>query len=223
MRVRVLRGRGSLRAGAVGLLLAALLAGCSGGQADPPSESPSPSDEASSIADSVNRSRTFLAKVRAQGTGAAAFTWEGEQEILLTRVGNKDIDVNLLSAGFKLPEIVTNDRSLRFRWAFDLLNAYGDEPGTFTIDGAPEGGQGLRSSAFLIFMKVKDPSKDEVFDMKDVEFLKEFNQMKQACTVEVGEGEKTGKLVCPELATTEGESAGITVVWEQIGPDKPND
>ena len=44
------------------------------------------------------------------------------------------------------------------------------------LTAEPQGEQGLRSSAFLIFMKVKDPSKDAVFDMKEVDFLKEFNQ-----------------------------------------------
>lgn len=210
-----------LRAMGVAVAMGLLLAGCGGGK---PAVTPSPtvSEDASPAKSDVDKSRKFVARVTAVGTGAAAFTWEGEQEIILTRVGKQGLDVNLLSAGFAIPEVVDNDRSLRFRWAFDLLNAYADEPGTFTIDGAPQGQQGLRSSAFLIFMKVKDPSKDEVFDMKEVEFLKEFNVMKQACTVEVGEGEKTGKLTCPELATKEGESAGLTVSWEQTGPAQPS-
>ena len=206
------------------VVMALMLVGCGGGKpADPPSETASPTEDASPAKSDVDKSRKFVARVTAVGTGAAVFDWEGEQEIILTRVGKSGMDVNLLSAGFALPEIVTSDRSLRFRWAFDLLNAYADQPATFTIDGVPEGQQGLRSSAFLIFMKVKDPSKDAVFDMKDVDFLKEFNQVKQPCTLEVGAGEKTGTLTCPELATKDGESAGLTVTWEQTGPDLSSD
>lgn len=199
-----------------------LLMGC-GGEEPEATPSPTVSEDASPAGSDVDRSRKFVARVTALGTGAAAFTWEGEQELILTRVGKQGMDVNLLSAGFALPEKVTSDPSLRFRWAFDLLNAYGDEPGTFTMSGEPEGQQGLRSSAFLIFMKVKDPSKDAVHDMEEVEFLKTFNVLTQPCMLDVGAGEKTGTLTCPELATKDGETAGLTVTWEQTGPDLPSD
>lgn len=202
----------------VGALLAllVLLAGCGGngsGEGEP-EESASPTEAASES--DVDKSRTFRAKVHAEGTGAAAFTWDGEQEILLTRVGSPDIEVNLLSAGFKNPEKLTTDPAYRFRWAFDLLNAYRDAPGTFEITGDAVNAQGLKSAAFLIWMKVKDPSKDAVFDMSEVDFLKEFNQVQEPCTLEVGENESTGTLRCPALATKDGEVAGLTVTWEEI-------
>lgn len=209
------RGR-ALRGIAAAAVLALLAAGCGGNGSggDDPDPSESPSDGATQS--EVDQSRTFRAKVHAEGTGAAAFTWDGEQEIVLTRVGGPDIDVNLLSAGFKDPEILTSDPSLRFRWAFDLLNAYEDQPGTFEITSDPVNAQGLKSQAFLIWLKVKDPSKEAVFDMEEVEFLKEFRELKEPCTVEIGENESTGTMSCPALATPEGEVAGITVTWEEI-------
>lgn len=203
--------RGRLMAAAV--LLTVLSSACGGGGGDPePDASPSGTATAPS---KVDRSRNFRARVRAEGTGAAVFTWEGEQEIVLTRVGGPNIQVNLLSAGFATPEILPHDRAHRFRWAFDLLNAYEDQPGTFDITGEALNAQGLKSQVFLIWMKVKDPSKDAVFDMAEVEFLKRFDQLQKPCTVEVGENESTGTLRCPALATVEGEVAGLTVTWEE--------
>ena len=209
-------GRGGAVRGVVALAVLALVAvGCGGnGGGDDPSPSASPSDGAAKS--EVDRSRTFRAKVHAEGTGAAVFTWDGEQEVVLTRVGSPDIDVNLLSAGFKDPEILTSDRAFRFRWAFDLLQGYEDKPGTFEITADPVNAQGLKNTAFLIWMKVKDPSKEVVYDMAEVDFLKTFDQLKAPCTVEIGENESTGTLSCPSLATAEGETAGLTVTWEEI-------
>lgn len=215
MMIRVGRARTVRRAGAL-LVLLVLVAGCGGngsGEAEP-EESPSPSESASESG--VDQSRKFQAKVHAEGTGAAEFTWDGQQEIVLTRVGGPDIDVNLLSAGFTMPQVLDSDRAFRFRWAFDLLNAYEDKPATFEITGDAVNAQGLKSSAFLIWMKVKDPSKDVVFDMAEVDFLKEFKELKEPCTVEVGENESTGTLRCPALAAKDGEVAGLTVTWEEI-------
>lgn len=209
------RGR-AIRWVATAMALAALATGCGGnggGEGDP---SPTTSAAEQGTEDSLDQSRDFRAKVHAEGTGAAVFTWDGEQEITLTRVGGPDIDVNLLSAGFKEPEIVTSDPSLRFRWAFDLLSGYEDKPGTFQLTGDAVNAQGLKNQAFLIWIKVKDPSKKAVFDMADVEFLKEFREIKEPCTVVVGENESTGSLTCPALASKDGEVAGITVTWEEI-------
>lgn len=212
------RGR-VLRLAAMAMALAALAAGCGrGGGGEEPTPTASPSEGASdSASDSaVDRSRAFRAKVHAEGTGAAPFVWDGEQEVLLTRVGGPDIEVNLLSAGFKVPEIIDADPSLRFRWAFDLLNAYKDQPGEFDITADPVNAQGLRSTAFLIFMKVKDPTKETVYEMEEVEFLKEFKELKEPCKLVVGENGSTGSLTCPALASAEGEVAGLTLTWEEI-------
>lgn len=209
------RRGGAMRLAAMVMGLAVLFTGCTrDGGGDEPSPTASSSEE--DPANSVDQSRTFRAKVHAEGTGAAVFTWDGEQEIVLTRVGNSSLDVNLLSAGFKDPEIVTSDPSLRFRWAFDLLNGYEDKPGTFQITSEAVNAQGLKNQAFLIWMKVKDPSKEVVYEMEEVEFLKEFREIKEPCTVVVGENESTGSLTCPSLASAEGEVAGITVTWEEI-------
>lgn len=209
------RRGGAMRLVGTLMALTALVAGCArDGGGDEPTPSASPSEEGTES--SVDQSRTFRAKVHAEGTGASVFTWDGEQEIVLTRVGGPDIDVNLLSAGFKDPEIVTSDPTLRFRWAFDLLSGYEDKPATFQITADPVNAQGLKNQAFLIWMKVKDPSKKAVFEMEEVEFLKEFREIKEPCTVVVGENESTGSLTCPALATADGEVAGITVTWEEI-------
>ncbi|HWH32314.1 MAG TPA: hypothetical protein VNU01_06545 [Egibacteraceae bacterium] len=214
------RWRGRAARVAAGALAAMLLAACGGGTAGGDDHSPTATAEETEAAanSQVDKSRTYRAKVHAEGTGAAPFTWDGEQEVVLTRVGGPDIDVNLLSAGFAVPEIVTDDPAHRFRWAFDLLNAYEDQPGTFQITADPVNAQGLKSKAFLIWMKVKDEHKDKeaVFEMDEVEYLKEFNQLQEPCTVEVGPNESSGTLTCTALATAEGEVAGLTVTWEEI-------
>ena len=164
----------------------------------------------------ADRSREFTGRVRVQGTGAAPFEWEGTQTVILNRVGYPGISVNLLSAGFQFPEPLPEDRALRFRWGFDLKGVYDDRPGVFTFDGVSSPSAG--SNVVFVWMRVKDPSKRAVFEDDEVDFIEYFTVLRQPCTAEVGEGERTGTLRCPEVANEEGETASFTVSWEEIGP-----
>lgn len=191
---------------------ALMLSGCSSS----PDAEPEPTDEATSesSANDVDKSFKMLADLEVTGSGVAAFSWQGREEVQITRVGNPSIDTNLLSAGFLVP-VKTDDPQNRFRWAFDLLNAYADEPGTFTIDANPVNEQGLKSLAFLIWLRATEANKDKdaLQDMSEVEFLKEFRTILKPCTIVIGEGILSGSIDCPELATEDGEVAGMKVAW----------
>lgn len=216
-----LRGRGGWgRAALRALCLALLAGGCSApvvgdrGPTPPATEPATEPDGSETARNPLDRSREFPAQVRVEGTGAAAFTWEGTQTVVLNRLGGLGLRTNLLSAGFLNPEPLPEDRSLRFRWGFDLMGVYADEPGTFTYDG--KDGPTAGSNLVFVWMKVKDPAKSAVFEEDEVEFLKYFTVLRQPCTVEVGEGERTGTLRCPEVATEDGETAGLTVAWQEV-------
>jgi hypothetical protein len=161
----------------------------------------------------VDQSRQVRAAVSVKATGAAEFDWETEEILQVTRVGGPHIDANLLSVGFLLPQKTDEDPKNRFRWAFDLLNAYEDEPGTFEISSQAINPQGLRSLAFLIWMRVKDGSIEQAQDESEVEFLERFGEVRQACTVEIGEDVLSGSMACPELANDEGETVSLKVSW----------
>lgn len=165
----------------------------------------------------VDRPRDFLAEVTVEGTGAVPFRWEGHQTVHLIRVGRPGMDVNLLSASVELTEQLPEDRAARFRWGFDLFNVYADRPGTFTFDGTESAA--VKSGVLFVWMRVKDASKEAVFDESELEYLENFTQLRNPCTVEVGEGERTGALRCPEVANEDGEVAGFEVRWQETGPE----
>lgn len=205
---------------ALGLCLAAVLvlSGCSsapavtteGGTPTPASTDPAASDTPSF----ADEQRDEPSRVTVEVTGDVAFTWEAEEMVTVTHVGGPEIPVNLLSAGFLEPKRL-DDPQNRFRWAFDLIGAY-DGPGTYEFDGEADN-QGIRSVAFLIYMRVEDGEAEAVFDMDEVESLKEYREIVRPCTLEVGEEERSGTLTCPELATEDGETVAMTVHWEPAG------
>lgn len=201
-------GWNARRAAACALALL-LLAGCANSsEPDPTSSEQAAEDED----DEYTQVTQVVADMEVEGTGAAPFSWTGEGLLHVTRVGTPEIDVNLLTVGFAEPMVVTNDPRHRFRWSFDLLDDYRDRPGTFTIDDETNE-SGMHSLAMLLFMRVEDPTKPAVYDMEEVEFLKQFDQLAQPCQVEVGEDVLSGSLTCPELRSAEGESAGVRLSW----------
>lgn len=214
------RGTG-LRAALAALSLTLLTGACSSSDAgdpaptSPPVTEPDSPDSSEAARNPMDHSREFVGEVRVEGTGAATFTWEGTQTVILNRLGGPGLGTNFLSAGFANPEPLPQDRALRFRWGFDLMGVYGDEPATFTYDGTE--GPSVGSNVVFVWMKVKDPSKQAVFEEDEVVFLKQFTVLRRPCTLTVGQGERTGTLHCPEVATADGETAGFTVVWREVG------
>lgn len=205
----------------VALLL--LLAGCSDrGTADP---SPSPTASASATEGEgpiADRSHKITVWVTAEASGAAAFRWQGRQTMEVTRIGGDGKPLNVLGIGFTEPQIIPDNRAFRFRWAFDLIRTYADTPGTFTIDVTPaQPPERAISQALLIWLKVKDPAKDIARTMDEVEFLKEFTRALEPCTVQIGEGERSGSLDCPKLSTADGEVAGLRVTWGPAQTEQP--
>lgn len=209
-------GESGMRAGvAVMALLSVLASACSGRAADPPvSEAPVAADDDGDL----DRSRNFYADITVDVSGAAAFHWQGEDIIVHSRIGKHGAPVNLLSAGVRFPTPTDAGRRDRFRWAFDYVGGYRDEPGTYQFTGDPVNAQGLASNAFLIFLRAKDPTAEAVYDMDEVEFLKEFRETRKPCTLEVGELERTGTLDCPELATADGETVSLRASWRETRP-----
>lgn len=208
-------------ASAMWLILA--LAGCRASEsADGQAVEPIPWEplEAKEVDGPVDRSRDFRAMVKAEGTGAAPFRWEGEQVVSLIRVGDPELSVNIVSAQVRDPQQLTDDPAARFRWGFDLFGDYDDEPGDYTFDGSPTP-NGKRSAALLVWMRVKDGSKPAVFSMDEVEFMENFTELREPCTVTLGPLERTGALRCPAVANENGEVAGFTVSWEELGEVPP--
>ena len=199
------------------VMLVVAMAACSRAGSDP-AESPSPDALAETEAtaddpDDLDQSHTFWAWVRVEASGAAEFVWEGTEELVVTRVGRPGLSVNQLTAGFRFPLILKETPEYRFRWAFDLIGAYDDQPGTFTL-ALPSGKQGVAESmAFLIWMRAKDGSQRDVPTMEHLHFFKQFGRIAEPCTVEVGEGELHGSLSCPRLETPEGEAVTLNVTW----------
>lgn len=158
-------------------------------------------------------------------TGARALDWEGVQRVHLTRAGGPTRDVNLLTAGFAEPQILPRDPRIRFRWAFDLLNQYADEPATFTIDpipaapsppaGAEPAAAPVASNVYLTYMQVAEGSKEKeaVFDWDEVEVYEEYNRLAQPCTVQVADEARSGTLRCPALRAENGQIVSLTVSW----------
>lgn len=204
------------------LALGALLSACSGNASPAASDSPSPSPTQSEDPDvpRVDFSHHFPARVRVEATGAANFVWEGEDKMQITRTGGPQYSVNLLSGGFLAPNILPEEPKNRFRWAFDFLSGYADEPGTFTLTGQPANQQGLSDGSLFIWMRVKDGSKEVVYEESELEFMKHFSVLRQPCTLVVGPDERSGSLHCPEVATQEGETVGYRVTWEAVGPSQ---
>lgn len=201
------------------IAMVVLLVGCRAGSGDSEVTESPPSEEPTSqrVDGPVDRSRDIRARIRAQGTGAAVFRWSGEQIVSLIRTGRKEMTVDILSLQALDPEPLPEDRAARFRWGFDLLNTYEDRAGEYTFDSEP-GADGKHSAVLFVWMRVKDASKRAVFDMDEVEFLENFTELREPCTLTVGEGERTGTLACPAVANEEGEVAGFTVSWEELGP-----
>lgn len=197
----------------VALLLATLLvAGCSGGGADPRddvTESPSASED-----DDLPVGQQVEAMVTVDVSGAANFHWQDQEPVSFNRLGSPAGQVNLLQGGFlyviSLPDRPTD----RFRWGFDLMGVYDDKPGTFTMPATVGGAaQGQASSGVLFnFLRVKDPSVGDA-TKDDLVFFKQFNQLVQPCTLTVSAGHATGVLDCPELASPEGETIALRVEW----------
>lgn len=193
---------------------AVVMGGCSSGQEEPPSAAEStPTVPEPEGTGAVDRSREFPATVTVEGTGAAAFHWEGTQTINFIRVGRADLKVNLLSASVDNPERLPEDPAARFRWGFDLQKVYEDHPGVFTFDGRT--GERARSGVPFVWMRVTDSAahKPSTFDEGELVFLKRFTVLQEPCTVDIGAGEHTGTLRCPAVATEDGETAGFTVTW----------
>lgn len=201
-----------------GLGLGLVLAGCVGDGERPNADdlAESPAAESTEEQGDLDRSREFEAVVRAEVTGAATFVWEGRQTVALTRVGAPDLEANMLAAGFLEPQVVDGEPEKRFRWGFELFDQYADEPGTFQITGAAAGEQKLRDAALLVYVVAKDPSKPQLQDWAEVESYQEFNQVRRACTLQIGPAEATGTLECPELASAEGDTVAIKITWTAL-------
>lgn len=196
-----------------------VLAGCAGSSPDPAEgddavDASATEDGEASAEDELQNQEESMSLVRMEVTGDETFTWEGEREVLVTRVGGPDLDVNLYSAGFQAPQQLEDPQN-RFRWAFDLLNAY-DGPGTYEIESTPGG---ITSTAFLIYMRVvADKAAEEaVFEWEDVELYKEYRELVQPCALVVEDDAVSGSLTCPELATEDGETVAMSVSWTATG------
>lgn len=185
-----------------------MTAGCDA-SADPPSASTTADQEAEAGMPTVEH---FPAHVRVVVSGARSFTWEGREDVHVTRAGAANESVNLLSVGFLQPVKLETDPASRFRWAFDLLDEYEDRPGAFTITGATKPG-GVQSGAFLTFMRVTDATQDIVHDWRQVELLEDYRGVGQPCTVELSEELAQGSLNCPELTDEQGNAVRVEVDW----------
>jgi len=190
--------------------------GCSGdGSAVVDSEQVSA--ESRAVIEEHSSQRPVSMRVRVESTGAAQFTWEGVRDVLLTRTGESGSEVNLLSVGFDTPEALPERPTDRFRWGIDLLSAYEDKPGTFTITSDPVTSQGIKNVVLFIWMRVVGDKASEaaVFDWEDVVFLERFEEIRQPCTLQVGEQALSGSVTCPELATKGGLVSAVTITWQK--------
>lgn len=207
-------GSGRIFAGALALL-ALLATGCDGerGKAD---ESPSPQPETVSDEEQVVRNDDLPAHVAVTVSGDQEFSWEGDTTIRVTRAGSLGLAVNLLSAGTVLPQQLEDEPRASFRWAYDLVNEFTDEPGTYELRPRQDGDQ-IASNAFVIFIRAKEEAPLPPRTEEDVEVYLEYNQVKQACmlTIEEGSGDR-GSLQCPELATADGRTVALQVTWDVV-------
>ena len=217
------------RTAATMTLLVTLTSGCARDAGGDPA--PSPAASASEPGDALplaevtapgplDRSRDVPAEVTVTVTGEQAFTWHGEHIITLTRVGYPGMGSNLLSLGFLDFLPVPDQRQLRFRWAFDLLRAYQDTPGTFTLTNDALDDRGFKDLAFLILLTLRDSAADsDTFTVDDILAEDHYGLIVQPCTLTIGEAEATGSLECPDLATMDGaRHLAMTVTWRQTGP-----
>lgn len=193
----------------IGSVLVSVLitAGCAGESSGPRADQA----RADSTAEDPRapRQHTVGASVRVHVSGAHDFVWEGSHEVGFVRMKG---DVNFLSGGFEGPQALAEDPRVRFRWAFDLVNQYHDEPSELTID-APAPGQ-TASSAYFTYMEVRDGSKHAVFDWDEVEVYQEFKQV-ETCVLQLGTELQNGELRCPRLREDGGQEVAVTIRWRR--------
>lgn len=168
----------------------------------------------------VDRSRQFPAHIDVRVRGAARLDWSGEDVIDLIRVGRIDLDTNLVSIQTLFPVPLPEDPATRLRWGFDYFGDYEDVPGTFTIpvrdpSRPPKPGE-PRGMALVVWMKVKDPAAEEVHEMSEVHFLREFRELREPCELELGTAAATGHLRCPQVAGPDGLIVSLEVTWREI-------
>jgi len=183
------------------------------------SPDPTPTDAATTgdqVSPASDREATFLAEVTLQATGELDITWSGKQELMLTRVGGPGLGANLLTiAATEYVSWATPTEG--FRWGFDLLNAYDDQPLTMTM--APGAvGQGLRHIVMLEYLRTTGAPVGDVDDWVQVELLRSFNVLESPCTLAIGPEERTGQLACPHLADDTGKMISIDVSWNAPNP-----
>lgn len=209
----VMRGLSWRRIVVVGALVAA---GCAGEGPAPSARDAvaTPVEETSAAPSADPATRELPSTVVVKATGAAQFTWRGEQDVVVSR--HRTEQVNLLNVGFRHPEILPDDPVHRFRWAVDLVDGYEDKPGTFTLTGEVLPGTSVRHNVFLVWMRVVEEARDKpaVFEWDEVVFLEDYHELRQPCVLEVGEGVLSGSLRCPELADKQGKVVGLEVSWE---------
>lgn len=198
----------------LGVSLALGAGGCRSGPPPDQAAALEASERASLAADELptgaDEARSERLRVRATVTGAVSFVYDGVQDVQITRVGGPGLNVDVFSMGFMVP-VKLEDPKERFRWAFDLLYAY-DGPGRYEF--GTEAGRGFDNIALLIYLRAKDGSVETVHDVEETEAYLQFRDIREPCIVEIGEGQRTGSLHCPQLAALDGEIASMTIGWQ---------
>lgn len=196
---------------ALPILVLLALAGCGRQPAREPLE-----PVAKQVDGDIDRSRDLPADVTVTVTGAIDFTWQDTQTLAITRVGQPGLSVNLLTIGFTEFHKVPGHPTKRFRWAFSLLNAYRDQPDTFTLTNDPVTDGKFKNLAFLMLLTTRDAATDrETLQNEDITAFQQFD-IKGPCTLAIGELESTGTLDCPQLADKDGNSVNFTASWNAV-------
>lgn len=148
-------------------------------------------------------------------SGAADFEYRETVELLIARVRAKDLSFYSVGIENLVP---VGDGPAQFRAAFELGGVY-EGPGKYELPvrqgGIPDPQEDpdafarQLSQALVIYAPLGDPSQGEEARAA----IRLFDDVREACTVEVDEGERSGRVVCPSIVDDAGDAVRWSMEW----------
>ena len=180
-------------AATLAIAIAVVAGGCGKGEPAPQAQ-PRPSQ------------RELPATVAITARGAAEVRLESELPVTVSRFDPDQRELRLLTLG--LAQFASLDDGRRVRLAVDLAGMY-DGPGRYEFGGASSANP---STAFLHVVALRDPKGP--LDTGNVVSAMSFDRLLAPCSVDIAEGERSGRLSCPRIATAEGSEIDLHFEWE---------